>query len=256
MSENGNISVSYRASHKKKGEDYHLVLSSNRLHSALWEIEKRSLAKAINDYFHGEVDSYLDFACGTGRVIRSVRQFANYVVGVDVSPSMLEQASKESPDIKFIEADLTKDNELDGQKFDLITAFRFFPNAEPELRSEVMQTLTKLIKPDGLIIFNNHLNSTSLRRIVFWHIKKRLFGNIFGKGYGHSMSRSEVEELIKSHGLEIVDIFPIGHLPMTEKIHIVPTKLMYLVELFFSKYIKSERFSQNIIYVCKPVSGS
>ena len=62
-------------------------------------------------------------------------------VGVDLSPSMLEVARKNKRSAEIIEADLTRSDVLGDRKFNLITAFRFFPNAEAELRSEAMQVL-------------------------------------------------------------------------------------------------------------------
>lgn len=56
------------------------------------------------------------------------------------------------------------------------------------------------------------------------------------------MSILEVTELVYSHGLEIVCKSPIGHLPMTEKVHIVPTILMQLIESILNDMHK---------YICK-----
>lgn len=246
-----NTNLSYRESHKEKGEDYHLILQNNRLSSTFWEIEKSYIVKIINNYFNGRVDSYLDFACGTGRVTQFVKQFSKHTLGVDISASMLKCAINNSPDVTFIEGDLTQENIVGDKKFNLITAFRFFPNAEPKLRDEVMTRLVEHLNSDGLIIFNNHLNRSSLRQLFFWRIKKSLFGDMLGKGYGHTMSISEVNNLIETHGLEVAYKLPIGHLPMTEKVHIVPAKLMFIIESFFTKFIGSEKLSQNVIYACK-----
>ncbi len=246
-----NANISYRESHKQKGEDYHLTLQTNRLSNTFWDMEKKAISTMIKKHFNNGVDSYLDFACGTGRVIQFVKQFSKHSVGVDISASMLEYAIKNSPDVTFIEGDLTQNNILDDKKFDLISTFRFFPNAEQKLRDEVMAKLVAHLSPDGLVIFNNHLNKSSFRQLVFWRIKKGLFGNFFGKGFGHTMSIIEVTDLVESHGLEIVYRSPIGHLPMTEKVHIVPAKLMLIIESFLTKIIGSERLSQDIVYGCK-----
>ncbi len=65
---------------------------------------------------------------------------------------MFEHAIKNSPDVTFIEADLTQNDILENRQFDLITTFRFFPNAESELRDQVMKKLVKHLDVNGLII--------------------------------------------------------------------------------------------------------
>ena len=47
-------------------------------------------------------------------------------------------------------------------KFDLITSFRFFLNAEYPLKVSVLLALKEYLLPDGVLIFNIHMNSWSL----------------------------------------------------------------------------------------------
>ena len=43
----------------------------------------------------------------------------------------------------LVEGDLTREPLLGERRFDLVTAFRFFPNAEPALRRDVMAALVR-----------------------------------------------------------------------------------------------------------------
>ena len=80
---------------------------------------------------------HLDFACGTGRILEYFAGRVDSSTGVDVSDSMMEVAGRWPPKAELIEADLTQNDVLGDRRFNLITAFRFFPNAEPELRQAV-----------------------------------------------------------------------------------------------------------------------
>lgn len=64
----------------------------------------------------------LDLACGTGRHSRELRQRGFEVVGVDISPELLEMAEREAADekleIEFVEADLRRLDFKD--EFDLV----------------------------------------------------------------------------------------------------------------------------------------
>ena len=73
----------------------------------------------------------IDFACGTGRVLEYLAGHASEVIGVDISPAMLEVARRRCPDARLVEGDITVDPELVTESADIVTAFRFLLNAEP-----------------------------------------------------------------------------------------------------------------------------
>ena len=120
---------SYRESHLHKGWGYHTTFSSLRYRATIWRLEQRLLFEIVRDNFPTEPPRYLDFACGTGRILGHLAPYCESALGVDVSASMLDVARRKVKRAEIIEADLTRDDRLCGQEFDLITAFRFFPNA-------------------------------------------------------------------------------------------------------------------------------
>ncbi len=58
--------------------------------------------------------------------------------GIDVSASMLAVARQSAPSAEIVEGDPTREDLLSERHFDLITAFRSFPNAEDPLREAAM----------------------------------------------------------------------------------------------------------------------
>jgi predicted TPR repeat methyltransferase len=184
---------------------------------------------------------YLDFACGTGRVLSFVGPMFDSAVGVDVSESMLAVARETCP-FDTINTDLTVNSIFEPASFDLITAFRFFPNAEPALRQDAMQALSRLLAPGGLMIFNNHQNAASsvvrahqvLRRTIPWT----------------PLAHAEVERLLTAARLRTVGAYRIGVLPATERRMLVPPWVHDLADAIARQIPPINGLFQDVLYVC------
>ncbi len=197
---------SYRGSHKAggKGRSYEDFYETEAWPRFLWERERRVLTRIQNEYFPGKEIHLLDFACGTGRLAGFLEERVADSVGVDVSGSMLDVARNKLKRTELIEADLTRDNVLLGRRFNLITAFRFFLNAEHPLRRAALEALVPLLSDDGYLVLNNHRNLTS--PIVF----STFLYNRLRRGDTHFMFLSQLKRLVETAGLEIVRIYPVG----------------------------------------------
>jgi len=150
------MSNDYRLSHVNKGGTYDETLKSFPFDVYIATMEQRWLNKIIANTFGNNIGDYLDFACGTGRIISQLEHFANYSCGVDISESMLQFAKNKCSKSDFIQMDITRDPSKIDRRFDLITSFRFFGNAQDELREKVLISLRQLLKQDGYLIINNH----------------------------------------------------------------------------------------------------
>ena len=241
-------SSSYREAHKTKGEDYHVKFSDMPHRAMLWRMEQRFLRQLVSNLFPGRRPTYLDFACGTGRVLAHLAPLTESPVGIDVSASMLEVARKGVGSAEVIEADLTRDDPLGARQFQLITAFRFFPNAEPELRSAAIAALARHLHPEGYLVFNNHKNTASLaRRVSRWLGRLRPPTD---RGPG-TMSRGEAYELAAEAELRILREHPIGALPFTDRHMLRPAWLLGALESALSRVPGTSAIAQNLLYVCE-----
>lgn len=237
---------SYRDSHVQPGKgavyDQHYATLPWRKY--LWSQEQRVLTSILDRYFKDRVVSLLDFACGTGRIASFLENRVETSTGVDVSGAMLDEARKKLRRTALIQADLTKNNILNGQTFNLITAFRFFLNAEPELRLEAMQTLVSLLARDGYVVFNNHNNRTSP---LVW-LKYGYHARIRGRGT-NSMSIHEIRGLARKVGLKIVQIYPVGLLCLP-RIRL-PARLNHRIDNMALRFRYSGVLSESPIVVCR-----
>lgn len=236
----------YRDSHQnpKKGVEYHAKFSKNPHRSMIWAIEKTVLSNLVASLFNGVPFRHLDFACGTGRIVEHLRAQAQLSVGVDVSESMLVVARSRLPDCELINADITRADVLGGRKFDLITAFRFFPNAQDELRRDAIGRLVDHLDSNGYLVFNNHKNHSSLAYRVGRILTSRPLGE---------MREKEVEEMLTAAGLRVVCTYHMGVIPSTDKYRIAPVRVLDWFERRLAKLPSLRSLASNVVYVCSRV---
>jgi predicted TPR repeat methyltransferase len=238
--------VSYRDSHKyeAKGAEYEVYYQNKAWQRFLWSREQEIILKILEKYFRGRDIHLLDFACGTGRITEFLENRVKTSTGVDVSSSMLAVAKEKLKRTELIEADITAENILKPRKFNLITAFRFFLNAEPELRSAAIKAITELLDEDGCLVFNNHQNSGSAWiRLRFAHYRKKN-----PQGTFNMMSIQQMKNLAEEAGLKIVEIYPTGFFNPPR----IPVsyRLNRAIDWAASKFNILNRFSANPIAVC------
>jgi SAM-dependent methyltransferase len=223
--------TNYRESHVGKGRDYHDKFVRGPYRSVIWELEQVQLLAILARYRIGHPSSLrlLDFACGTGRILQLFESHVDAAVGVDVSKSMLEVAQSHLSQVELLHADLTREPVLADRQFELMTAFRFFPNAEPVLRDDVMRELVGLLADDGILIMNNHLRCRGTKMRL-----RRALGRFKGRHDErdlHCMSDVEVEELAEQSGLSIIEDHTLAVLPvLKEKRPLLPRRILASIE--------------------------
>ena len=190
----------YRQSHLGKGADYDASLAQTPFDAYMTRHEREILARLIRELFPNRIPQYLDFACGTGRITSVVEDYADASYGVDVSDNMLAQAKARCTRTTFLVTDLTRDTRPLGP-FNLITAFRFFGNAEDELRRAVLNRLSGLLAPGGYLIFNNHRNPWSVRNLIT---------RLRGQDVEVDLSPRKTRRLLQAAGLDVVRSCGIG----------------------------------------------
>lgn len=234
----------YRQSHvnPKKGQTYDSTFHELPYRAVIWALEQSILKQIMRKFYHNRPVSHLDFACGTGRILGFLQEYARISVGIDISSSMLEVAREKYKRAELIKADITCEQVLEDRKFNLITAFRFFPNAQPELRREVMGKLIRHLDKDGCIVFNNHMNTSSSYNRLIRLLKRKNPGGT---------TVAEMEQLIKEHGLVLRQSYAAGVIPSNDKHMLLPGKILYLLERCMQKLGIFHNMAQDIVFVCQ-----
>lgn len=143
----------------------------------------------------------LDVACGTGIVARVAKERlgeTGRVVGVDVSPLMLEVARRAAPDIEWREGDAGALPLRDREQFDVVVSqhgLQFFPD-----RPAAIHQLRRALRPGGRLAVSTWRSDEELpvlrelRRVAERHV-----GTILDRR--HSFGEAgPVEDLLRGAG--------------------------------------------------------
>jgi SAM-dependent methyltransferase len=198
----------YRASHvgSDVGRRYDAGFRDPRTAQGLtWVVEQQILGSLIERWVPRRGRA-LDFACGTGRILGFLEGHFPRPVGVDVSPDMAGVARATCTRAEIVVGDVTEQPELVGTEFDLVTAFRFFLNAEPGLRADVLGFMHGVLAPDGVLITNFHLNPWSARGLY-------LQARWVGRRRTPMLSPRSARRLLRGAGFEVVDVVGYDYLP-------------------------------------------
>lgn len=217
----------------------------DNFYTLIWNLfEKKCLLHIVNRLQNRT--TYLDFAAGSGRVLKELESLFQKSCGVDISPQMIALARTHIKKSKIYCADITKNipPEL-NKKFECITAFRFFLNANPSLRLAAIFHLSRLMADEGILIFNVHGNKWS-----FYYLYA-LFYRFFYNRAVHCLSERDVESILAYGGLHIVATFGHGFIPPIF-CRIFGRKLYYYTDRLFQK-IFFGYLTMNRIYIAKKI---
>lgn len=165
--------MDYRLSHMapEKGANYSKSFDDLPYRKMIWKWEQEKLSEIMDKYLGKNTEiRYLDFACGTGRILGylEARVRVYEAIGVDFSESMINIARNKTKRSKLYIVDLTREDIFTPGTFNLITAFRFFLNAQWELKDKVIRQLANLLSssPHGYLVFNVHLTAGSSQEML------------------------------------------------------------------------------------------
>jgi SAM-dependent methyltransferase len=242
----------------KSGEPYDRTLA-NRFELAIFRLEQTILHDLFRRLLQSDPNTtYLDYACGTGRIIALFQDLIHSRVGVDTSAGQLASARRKLPGAEFVQGNLVTDPDLLGdRRFDMITSFRLFLNLEPENRVPILRALRDRLTPEGYLIVDNHMNRYSILGLtaLFVHkvlrVPKKPVIPPGKRGIISTMSEHEMRAALAVAGLHVEEVHRIFLLPGHNSFLLLPTHWLVPVEAFLSRLPIANRLSKNQIYVCR-----
>lgn len=245
----------YSDSHKAKdyGRNYDsTIYRKNTYDSKVWDLEKIILGEILENRKSLKT---LDFASGTGRVTKFLENInMSNLYGIDNSDEMLKVAKERLKYTKLYNLDLTREKPSSNlNKFKTIISFRFFLNADPSLRKDILKVLNKMLEGDGIIIFNIHGNKKSIRffQVILRNIYKRLVAVVFNRKpdpfrYKKQLSKNEIKSLLNSCGYKLREVYSYSYIPsyITD---IMPVSIWKYIEMHLIS--KTNHFGTHFIFV-------
>ncbi len=231
----------------------------NRFELAIFRLERTLLQDLFRRLFHSRPDTrYLDFACGTGRILCVFRDHIRQRTGIDTSLGQLEAARLKDPDGVLIHGNVvTGPALLAGREFDLITCFRLLLNLEPENRLPILRRIRELLAPDGHLIVNNHMNRYSILGLMalFAHrvlrIPRKPRVPPGRRGISSTMSEREMRGALEAAGLEVEEVFRMAVLPGHGSRLALPESWLVPIERILSRTPLVNRLGKNQVFVCR-----
>jgi SAM-dependent methyltransferase len=251
MAHEAKLAFDYRKSHSSpgKGARYDRLYRPGTALAFYWDRFERPYLAALFARLAADRPGgrYLDFACGTGRILDVGADGFRDTTGIDVSETMLELARRKRPAATILCADVLADP-IEVGPFDVITLFRFLVRAG-DLREQVLSWLRGVIRDDGVLIVNNHRNALSVRGLLF-----RLRRRLHPSDIDHEiLSDREVKAMLARTGWAVVEEYGFGLVPSVRGRLIVPARLLEAIERRLSGSGAFARFAKNRIYVCRPI---
>ena len=142
-----------------------------------------------------------DFACGTGRAIRTLHGLVREAHGYDTSAEMMAKAAEVGTRAQFhlVPMDGPVPEPVAAGRPAVVTMFRLLLNVPADVRDRAVAFAAKVLPTAdaGLLVVENHGNAGSVR-----HLRARRHS---GERWFAELSHEEVAALLDRHGFEVTE---------------------------------------------------
>ncbi len=141
----------------------------------LWSIASSRTDWTLEEFFESGVESVsdvmtyvdalghrfdrgaaLDFGCGVGRLTQALIKHFDEVCGVDIAPSMIEQAREYNRHGESCHYLLHETNDLgllESDRFDFVLSLIVLQHMKPLYARDYIREFVRILKPGGLVVF-------------------------------------------------------------------------------------------------------
>jgi SAM-dependent methyltransferase len=186
-----------------------------------------------------------DFACGTGRAIRTLHGLVREAHGYDTSAEMMAKAAEVGSRAEWhrVPMDGPVPNPAPAGLPAIVTMFRLLLNVDDGVRDRALAFAAKALPTalSGLLVVENHGNAGSVR-----HLRARRHS---GERWFAELSHAEVAKLFARHGFEIVERR--GFSMITPSLHGNP--IARAADAAMRKLPGSDTYAVNVVYAARRV---
>jgi ubiquinone/menaquinone biosynthesis C-methylase UbiE len=138
-----------------------------------------------------------DLGCGPGQIGRYLADKGCQVVGLDISPAMIELARRSHPGIRFEHGDMLalpfRDASLAG-----IVAFYSIIHLPLETISAALLEMRRVLKPEGQLLLAFHIGANTLHLDTLWDFGIDIDFHFFMPG--------DVAARVRGAGMEVLEV--------------------------------------------------
>jgi SAM-dependent methyltransferase len=179
-------------------ESYDSVARTYAAHLAS-ELSGKPLDRHLLNRFAEEVRGrglVADLGCGPGHVARYLHDQGVTMIGIDLSPQMIEEARRLNPELEFKVDDMRKLS-LPDASFVGVIAFYSIVHLAPDELPAIMAELRRVLMPGGLILVAFHIG----RDVV--HVDE-LFGEPVNLDFRFYVP-ADVIDALRATGLVVIE---------------------------------------------------
>jgi SAM-dependent methyltransferase len=208
------------------------VLTEPGRHGGRWvadefyETGRRDIASVIDHLAKLDVPAsrgtVLDFGCGVGRLSRALAGYFDRVVGVDIAPTMIEEARRRNADMSQCEfiCNQRPDLKIFGDAtFDLIYSDITLQHVPRRLSIEYVREFLRLLVPGGVAVFHAPFgNDRSAKGLMLRYVPgpildvgRRVYFSLRGVPAiqeMHVIPRAMIEEVVAEAGCQLAAADP------------------------------------------------
>jgi len=108
-----------------------------------------------------------DLGCGPGHVSRYLHDQGVRMLGIDLSPRMIDSARQRSPDIEFRVGDMRALDLPAGALAGIVAFYSLIHIGEPEMGA-TLRELRRVLAPGGLLLVAFHIGEETVHRDELW----------------------------------------------------------------------------------------
>jgi hypothetical protein len=184
-----------------------------------------------------------DFACGTGRAIRTLHGLVREAHGYDTSAEMMAKAAEVGSRANWhqVPIDGPVPVPVDAGFPAIVTMFRLLLNVDEAVRDRALAFAAKALPTGdaGLLVVENHGNASSLR-----HLRARRHS---GERWFAELSHEQVDQLLDRHGFEVIERR--GFSMLTPSLH--DRALARAADAAVRKVPGSDALAVNVLYTAR-----
>jgi hypothetical protein len=188
-----------------------------------------------------------DFACGTGRAIRTLHGLVREAHGYDTSAEMMAKAAEVGSRAAWhqVAVDGPVPDPVDAGTPVVVTMFRLLLNVDDAVRDRALAFAAKALPTAhaGLLVVENHGNASSVR-----HLRARRHA---GGRWFAELSHEQVAELLGRHGFEVSGRR--GFSMLTPSLH--DSRLARAADAAARRLPGADGYAVNVLYTARRTRG-
>ncbi len=164
------------------------------------ELKHKPLDRQLLDRFAARVQglgTICDLGCGPGHVASYLDERGVPVVGIDLSPAMVEQARRLNPGIEFLEGNMLS-LDVEDEAWSGIVAFYSIIHFSRSEIAVALAEIKRVLRPGGLLFLAFHMGEEKVHLDDWW-------GQPVNLDF-HFLRPEEIQDCLRAVGFEVEEI--------------------------------------------------